>query len=284
MARWESQLTEEQAIDIRAFMLEHALLFVALTAAYFGMVFSKSRIAPGVRAVLAMTAGLVVTYGYLAISRNRFHDLFIVGLVVTLALAMPRSKDDKPGWLATAFVALLCFGAVHARSTSSRSAAVYGAKVTNLSFGLTMRGASDAILRLDQSAKSTVLAPSYEANSINYFTRMPVYGTSYAENKEGLMTMSRIFFYERPQNTGNWDQVRHMLGAKKVDFIFIPKNFAYFSSYMIYGGDRIEDPQFCFAYHLVHADREQLVPWLKLERDEKSYRVFSFNNIATDVP
>ncbi|MFA5257034.1 MAG: hypothetical protein WC360_02690 [Opitutales bacterium] len=282
-SRWESQISEEQAVDIRGFMLDNALLSVALTAGYFGLASRKPRISSGVRAVLAMTAGLILTYGYFAISRNRFSDIFIVGLVVTLALAMPRNKGDRSGWLAAAFVALICFGAVHGSANATHRAEIFGAKQTSISYGLSMRETSDVILRLDPSAQSTVMAPSYEANSINYFTRMPVYGTAYWENSEGLKTTCRIFFFERPSDLDNWNQVRDMLVAKGVRLIFIPKDFSYQSSYMIYGNDRIEDPQFCFAYYLIQTDKDKLVPWLKLERDEKSYRIFSFNNSAPDA-
>ncbi|HNX05751.1 MAG TPA: hypothetical protein PKI32_09630, partial [Opitutales bacterium] len=65
------------------------------------------------------------------------------------------------------------------------------------------------------------------------------------------------------------------LASGRVAYIVIPKNMDYVSSYMIYGQDRITDPSHCFAYYLIHTEKEKLPAWLKLERDDEKYRIFT---------
>lgn len=66
-----------------------------------------------------------------------------------------------------------------------------------------------------------------------------------------------------------------MLIIGRANYIVIQKDFSYDTSYMIYGKDRILDPRFCFAYYLIHTDKDKFVPWLKLEKDDEKFRIFS---------
>jgi hypothetical protein len=151
-----------------------------------------------------------------------------------------------------------------------------------MSYSSNLRRLSSDLLKLDKGAHRPVLAMSYESNALNYFTKLPVYGTSYFSNLDGLLFAHRVFFYEKPAGQSDWRVIAKQL--ENTGWIVLTKETDYVASYMIYGRDRITDPSFCFAYYLLHTDADKLEPWLKLEIDDAKFRVFRIVKPANAAP
>ncbi len=279
--RWESQIAEEQALDMLRFMQGYAFLFIAVASALSAYIVRWKDSLAGLRAASILCVAVTLFYGYFGMSSNRFSDVMLAALVVLLTLALVGAGKSRLSYFAAAFLVLQGISSIHTSSVQKRNAQVYGMSMTTLGQTMTLRGVSEALLLLDSSADTPVLAPSYEANVINYYTRKPVYGTAYWENKDGLRWMCRVFYYERPEGTDpDWSFVRSLVQGGGVRYIYLPKNFTYDSSYMIYGKNRIVDPSHSFAYHILKSEAAALPTWLKLERDELSYRIFRVKDAA----
>ena len=280
-ARWEAQISEEAPIDILGYVQQNAFFFAAVIAAIFALVIRSGKMSAGSRAALALLAGLAVTWGYFGISSNRFSEVVLACLCVLVAMAVPTTKREYAGWVAVVFIALTGLAIVHRSGMTSQWVNLYG-QPDDMAGIINVRIQSNKLLHLAEKGKAGgILAPSNEANSINFFTRMPVYGTAYWENRDGLLYTWRIFYYETPdgKTSDNWAEVRHLLKQGEVRYIVIPKDFGYQSSYMIYGKGRIMDPQYCFAYYLLHTDKDKFVPWLKLAIDDDKYRTFTVEGL-----
>jgi hypothetical protein len=171
---------------------------------------------------------------------------------------------------------LFCFSSLHRSFSSTKTAVIYGMPDQ---FGYTsdLRVVSGHVLKADEGRGGSVLAPSNEATMINYFTKLPVFGTAYWENANGLIFTYSLLFNEMPEGHEGWPKAQAMLRGHRVCHIVIPKDFTYASSYMIYGADRITDPKHCFAYFLIHTEKDKLPAWLTLDSDDEKYRIFTFN-------
>ncbi|MBN1403116.1 MAG: hypothetical protein JW942_01440 [Opitutales bacterium] len=273
-ARWVEQIMEDQPIDIQSFILEHLLLITAFSAALYGLISNWGKLNAGKRALLITSGTLGLSYGYFAISANRFSDILILCITTALCLGLCGRRTNKAGTVAAILTALLLISSLHKVSTATRNAKVYGTQASTLGYAVNLRGIAEAILALEPDPAASILAPSNESNFLNYYTGKPVYGTAYWENNEGLKFICRVFYYEDADENTQWPEVRKLLKEKDVKLIYLPKNFSYDSSYMIYGLGRIEDPRHSFAHYLLKTPEDKIQAWLKLEKDHENYRIF----------
>jgi hypothetical protein len=274
LSRWEAQIAEEHPTDILNFILQYGLLFLAVIAGFSAMVIRFREIGSGMRATLFMVGGLMLTFGYFGISSNRFTETVLVCLSIYAAFSMPQRKYDYYGWFAAVFIGLLALSAVHNSSIQSNTAKVYGTPDL-LARSVNLRIVSNHLVKLDNGRSGAVLAPPDDSNVISYFSALPVLATSEWTNTDGLKYACMVFYYEMPEGKADWAKIRNMLKERRVSYVAIPKNFNYASSYMIYGHDRITDPSHTIAYYLIHTDKDKFLPWLKLEKDDDQYRIFS---------
>lgn len=282
-ARWEAQISEEQPIDISSFMtIQHGFLFAAGTAALAGIIARWRERGIGVIAALALLTGLAVTYSYFGVTHNRFSETVLGCVAVIICWGLPACRKDVAGWFAAAFLALLGIASVH-RSGAMTYSTITGGTPDYFRYTLNVRVAGDSLMRVSKGHVGAVLAPSNEATLINYYTKYPVFGTAYWENKDGLYYTNAILFYEMPTGTEGWTAIRARLALGGVSYILIPKEYGYDSSYMIYDQARLVDPSHCFAYYLIHTDADKFVPWLKLEKDDEKFRIFSFHTENTTL-
>jgi hypothetical protein len=274
LSRWEAQIAEEHPTEILNFMLSNGFLFIAATAGFAAIVIRYGEIKDGMRATLFMVGGLMLTYGFFGISSNRFTETVLACLAVFAAFSMPQGKRDYYGWFAAVFIGFLLLGAVHNSATMTNQVKVYG-QPSLFERSINLRIVSNHLLKLDHGHMGAVLAPPDDSNVISYFSALPVLATSEWTNTDGLKFACTVFYYEMPEGQTGWARILNMLLSRRISYVVIPKDFTYASSYTIYGQDRITDPSHTFAYYLIHTDKDKFVPWLKLEKDDEKYRIFS---------
>jgi hypothetical protein len=275
--RWEAQIAEEQPIDIQSYALQFAFLFAAVVAAAASLYSGWKSCRPGTRAALAMIAGLALFHGYFGISSNRFMEVVLACFCIAASLGMPSRRDDLAGVAALFFSVLFCFTCLHRSYSNTKTAIIYGMP-DQFAYTWDLRVVSAHLLRMDDGQGGGILAPSNESTFLNYYTKLPVYGTAYWENPNGLIFTYSVLFNEALESAQGWSRAKAMLNGRKVRRIVLPKDFTYASSYMIYAENRITDPKFTFAYYLIHTEKDKLPAWLKLEQDDEKYRIFTVNN------
>ena len=273
-ARWEAQIAEEQPILLQEYIVQNWFLFAAVIAALAALSLRWKSLSAGMRAAFLLTAGLALVYGYFGVSSLRFTEIALACLCLVVALNLPSRAFDGAAGFAAAFLVLTGFHALHTSAVQTVSTIRYGEPAA-FSPATNLRLVSGQLLKLDDKVQGGVLTLTYEANVINYFTRLPVYGTAYWDNEDGLYFTHSLLFSEQPDGVEGWTEVRRRMHSARVARIVIPKEMSYASSYMIYAEDRITDPSHCFAYYLIHTDKEKLPAWLKLERDDEKYRIFT---------
>jgi hypothetical protein len=279
-SRWVSMIAEDQPVDIKGFIDAYGFFFTALFAAIVGLFMFWDEVRVGMRAALVFCAALAATYGWFGVSSNRFTEVMLAAMAVVVALAMPSKKQQYAAWLAAGAVTLSLASALHSSSVMTRAVTVYGTP-DQLGGSLNLRTISSKILRMHGTSRGGLLTHSDEGNTINYYTGIPVYGTAYWENNDGLIFMSRVFFAEEQGENRKWKRVRLMMNYKNVRYIVIAKNMSYNGSYMIYGKDRIVDSQYTFASYLIKTEKDKFVPWLKLDLDDDRFRVFSIEPLGS---
>ncbi|MBN2068286.1 MAG: hypothetical protein JW739_01495 [Opitutales bacterium] len=274
-SHWESQIVEEQPISFKDFMFLYPLLCIALGASLWNICCTWKQSHQGFKSVIIFISAVALLYGYFGFSNFRFMEIVFVALCFLIVMSMPNQFGEKSAWLVAVISGLICLSALHESSSLTKSVKIFGFKMTSLANAYDCRGISEQLLLLDPTGTKSVLAPAYEANLINYYTEMPVYGTAYWENKDGLLITNRIYYYEYPGNTPDWEPVYNLLKENKVDYIYIPKQFSYEGSYVLYGLKRIENPQYSFANYLLTVSKANLPPWLEMENNTTNYRIFS---------
>ena len=275
-ARWEAQIAEEQPIDLFNFVtIQNGFLFAALSAAIVSLSLRWKSIKPGIRGVMFMATGFAVVFGVFSIAHNRFSETVICGSVAIICFALPDRKRDPWGWISAVLFTLVGVTAVTRSRMMSYETETYGLQSSYVTNVYNMRGVSESLLKVADGKKGGVLAPSDDSNVLNYFTGFPVYSPAIYDNSDGLRYTYTLLYYEQQPDRTGWGAVRAMLQLGAVQYIVIPKNFGYASSYMIYGKERIVDPRYCFAYYLIHTDKDKFVPWLTLEKDDEKFRIFT---------
>jgi hypothetical protein len=275
-ARWEAQISEEQPIDLFNFVsIQNGFLFAALGAAVVSLAFYWKSLKSEWKVGVFLASGFVAVFGVFSIAHNRFSDMVICGSVAIICFALPSRKSDSWGWISAVLFALVGVTAVTRSRTLSTQTEIYGLQSSYIASIYNMRGVSESLLKVANGKKGGVLAPSDNSNQLNYFTEFPAYSPAIYDNSEGLRYTYTVFYYEQPSGHVGWGTIRAMLQLGGVQYIIIPKDFSYDTSYMIYGKNRIVDPRFCFAYYLIHTDKDKFVPWLTLEKDDEKFRIFS---------
>lgn len=269
--RWMALLPEEFPLDFDKFLINNLFLCLAVVLAVYAFVTWRKELRPGGKVAVAMSLGLLLTYGYFGISRLRFLDHVILGLVVFLVVAVPRNRARFAGWvLAAALVP--CFSGWQSSVAECRTIQTNGTDSLMENFSY-VRICGEYVLRASHGAPVKVLAPIEESNMLNYHTGCKVLGTGYWENNDALIESCRIFFDGSP----NWMMARNKIRRDGIDVIVVPIGFPFLHSSVLFGHDPSYSPERSFAMCLTRADPKTIPAWLKLEYRDSSFLVYRVN-------
>jgi len=273
--RWGMLVPERQPIQLVSFFKEN-ILTIVLPAIFSvaGLVINRKKFAVGAFVAVSFLLGCIFVTGYLGVSSFRFFIFTETCLAILFVMALPDERNDIAGWLLASVLILNGFCVVHDKNVTNRNTQLYRMPPYFTRY-LEAENVSDRMLKADKGVKRGVLAPVDEACIINYYSDYPVLGTGYWENQPMLIETLRIFYYEKNPGDDNWTYPRSMIESHHLSHIIIPKNIDYLRSYTIYGNRRIVDGRNTFAFYLINVDKARLVPWLRLDYDCGSYRLFT---------
>lgn len=213
------------------------------------MVRRRANFAPHSYAPLVVATTVAIVVQAEALWQTRWSGLatgsWVVVLVLSLGFSIERSRVAMPQpFVRLVLVLIILLGllpVVLATGGAWLASRDGGARyATNFVPSLLMRDIAHRLIRARPDSVPVVLADPTSSTDLAFYGGVPVIGTLYWENREGLLRSARIFAATNP------DDLRKELSAADVEFVVLPTwdGFSDLTAYaplLRAGGEKIAD-------------------------------------------
>ncbi len=275
LARWMKLIGESRPIDLSQFFFFSNLKTAVFLLTVLGVILDTSN-RQRIAKFHLIFIGIVLLF---SLNQNRISDFFWPSITILVVSICSFKRTNPIGVLLVSLVIFMGINQFQNQRVTANAfrelgdtekLGPYVAKSYNWQIE------SQKLLESIQTESGSILTVPNLGVYLNYYTKLPVYGTYYWENYDGMLRNMHMVFRRKDPSTDKFPDILEFLKAAKVSFLCVPmENLDLRLSYTIYGSrDQIRVPEDCFFGYLKSLREDQMPDWLELINETEKTRLF----------